>query len=395
MAVKKIHPRKESKRISLVEERARLAIESAKLGVYEIDLLTDVMETNERFDELFGFDRNVSHKTYFDAIHPDDVPIRNSAYTAAMSTGSIRYEVRVMWKDGSIHWLKVAGKVFYDGTLPIRLLGVVQDITDQKEFEEKLAKEVADKTRDLVASNLELKNINAELQQYVHVSSHDLQEPLRKVRIYTEMIMRRDHDRLSEASKTHFEKINAAAERLSTSLKDLLNFNSVNKDEQYSSVDLNEVVGMAESDLELVIAQKMAVVSYSSLPVVRAIPVQMHQLFYNLLNNALKFSQGENTPVVDIKANALSSQIVQQYHHLDGSKKYVEIVVKDNGIGFDQQNAEKIFNMFQRLHDRKIFGGTGIGLALCKKVVLNHGGKIWASSAPGRGASFHIILPRD
>lgn len=395
MAVKKILPVNKTKQAFLIEERASLAIESAQLGVYEISLGADTIETNERFDTLFGFKARMPRKSYAAAIHPEDRPIRNSAYTEALDTGALHYQVRVVWKDGSIHWVKVNGRVFYDHGQPVKILGVVQEVTDQKEFEDELARQVADRTRDLMITNQELQNINAELQQYVQVSSHDLQEPLRKIRIYSEMILHRDHDKLSEASKTHFSKINIAAERLSTSLKDLLDFNSVNKDEQYADVDLNEVVKMAENDLELVISQKMAVINCKTLPVIRAIPVQMHQLIYNLMNNALKFSQGEITPQIDITSNSISSQNAQQYHHLSGSKKYVEIIVKDNGIGFEQSNAEKIFNMFQRLHDRKVFLGTGIGLTLCKKVVLNHGGKIWASSARGKGASFHIILPRD
>jgi light-regulated signal transduction histidine kinase (bacteriophytochrome) len=304
--------------------------------------------------------------------------------------------VRVIWKDSSVHWIKVTGKVFYNkDKMPIRILGVVQDITELKAFSENLAKQVEDRTKDLSISNQELQYINAELQQYVHVSSHDLQEPLRKIRIYTEMIMKREFETLSDVSKNHFTKITSAAERLSTSLKDLLNFNSVNKEEPYSSVDLNDVIRMAENDLELVIQQKEALINYHVLPVIRAIPVQMHQLFYNLLNNALKFSRDGIAPVIDITVDYLMTHYVQQFHHLEGNRKYIEIVLKDNGIGFEQQSAEKIFGMFQRLHDRKVYNGTGIGLALCRKVVQNHSGKLWASSAPGKGASFHIILPVD
>lgn len=394
MAPHKLQRRDHSREHSFAEERAALAIEAAELGVYEIDLATRSVDTNRRFDAIFGFSEQVDHASYLSAIHPEDMPLRNSAFVEAMITGRVCYEVRVIWKDGSIHWVKVTGKVFFDQTgSPVTVLGVAQETTEQKEFAEELSKQVADRTKDLLKSNQELKNINAELQQYVHVSSHDLQEPLRKIRIYTDMIMKRDRERLSEVSRAHFEKITLAAERLSRALKDLLNFNSINKDEQYSAVNLNEVIKMAEDDLELVVAQKSAVIECGRLPEVKAVAVQMHQLFYNLLNNALKFSSGEAPPHVAIMAHPISSQNAQQYHHLDGSRKYVEIIVRDNGIGFHQSAAEKIFTMFQRLHDRRVYDGTGIGLALCRKVVQNHGGRIWASSAPGKGASFHIILP--
>ncbi len=382
--------------VLFAQERARLAIESADLGVYEINLVDNSMEADNRFNTVFGFEGSVTRRQYIGVIHPEDVFIRNNAHLESLVTGRLSYEVRVIWPDKSLHWIKITGKVFYNQTRsPVKILGVVQDITELRELSDELSRQVENKTKDLIISNHELLKLNEELQQYAHVSSHDLQEPLRKIRIYAEMIMTRDLNNLSEASQNHFLKITAAAERLTTSLKDLLNFNSFNKDDPHISVDLNEVVRLAENDLELIIHQKAAVITYPVLPVLRAIPVQMHQLFYNLLNNALKFSGKENPSEIKISVYQLLSQNVHQFHHLNVNKKYVEIIITDNGIGFDQQNADKIFGMFQRLHDRREYSGTGIGLALCKKVVQNHGGKLWASSAPGKGASFHIVLPLD
>jgi light-regulated signal transduction histidine kinase (bacteriophytochrome) len=241
----------------------------------------------------------------------------------------------------------------------------------------------------------ELEKKNDELEQFAHVSSHDLQEPLRKILMFTGMIREKEYDNFSEFSKSRFDKITDAVARMSRSLKDLLNFTSLTKEEQFADVDFEEAVGTVENDLELVIAQKGAIIYKENLPVLKSIPLQIHQLFYNLINNALKFSKPDIAPEIRISCRKLNEAEKGQFKELDPVKEYYEIILKDNGIGFEQSYAEKIFVMFQRLHDKQKFGGTGIGLALCKKVVINHGGLIYAFSKPGEGASFHIILPNQ
>jgi hypothetical protein len=381
-------------KIEYAEERARLAIESADLGTFEINLLTGEMHTSERFKRIWGYDFALSREGYASVIHPDDQLIRQKAFADSMKTGNLHFEVRVIWKDASVHWIKAIGKLFYDdkGT-PTKLLGIVQDITDQKLFAEELARQVDSRTAEIKIANEQLRQINAELEQFAYVSSHDLQEPLRKIRMFTEMVQDSDGENLSPSAQTRLVKITDAAQRMSTSLKDLLNFSSLSKEEQFASVDLNGVVNAVLTDLELAIQQKEAMVYYEELPTLRAIPLQMHQLFYNLLNNALKFAKKDESPLITISSRLLKATEIESYPHLKADRQYCELVVKDNGIGFKQDTASKIFLLFQRLHDRQSYSGTGIGLALCKKVALNHDGDIFARSAPGEGASFHVLLP--
>jgi signal transduction histidine kinase len=203
------------------------------------------------------------------------------------------------------------------------------------------------------------------------------------------MISHRDFDKLSEDSRNYFSKINAAASRLSGSLKGLLDFNSLNREEQYEETDLSTIIENVCSDLELLIEQKKARLIIQSLPVIRGIPVQMQQLMYNLVNNALKFSGADGEPIIRIECGETT------YEEDNYRKTYHHITVADNGIGFAPENAEKIFVIFQRLHDRRTYSGTGIGLALCRKVVQNHNGKIWAESKDGAGATFHILIPKN
>jgi signal transduction histidine kinase len=174
-------------------------------------------------------------------------------------------------------------------------------------------------------------------------------------------------------------------------IRDLLDFSHINKaTEEFEQVDLNAIVNDVKSDLELLIFQKQAVINTDQLPTIEAIPIQMNQLIYNLLNNAMKFTKEDVQPVINIACRQIPKEELPS--GLSNSKNYFEIIIKDNGIGFDPRFAEKIFNMFQRLS--KSYSGTGIGLAICKKIADNHKGSIAAHSEPGQGATFTIVLPQ-
>jgi two-component system CheB/CheR fusion protein len=234
---------------------------------------------------------------------------------------------------------------------------------------------------------------NTELEQFAHVSSHDLQEPLRKIRTFAEILKDTAADQLDDASRRYVDKINSTAARMSDTLKALLNFTKMHREEKKMAVDLNTVVAQVLVDLELLISQKHAQIDVGDLPEIKAVPIQMQQLFYNLLNNALKFSKKDVPPVIGVRARKLEEEELLRYPNLQRFKTWYEFTVQDNGIGFEQQYAEKIFTIFQRLHTRKEFEGTGIGLSLVKKVIGNHGGEIRAVSAPGEGTTFRFILP--
>ena len=325
---------------------------------------------------------------WIDIVHPDEKEENIKKWMHSVQTGEdFIFHHRFRKHDGEYRWQLSRAVPLKDDKGNIQLwVGTSTDIHDQKLFEEDLQKRVAERTSELYKKN-------EELEQFAHVSSHDLQEPLRKIRMFTEMIKEKDYDRLSEFSKSRFDKISDAAARMSTSLKDLLNFTSLNREEQFCNIDLNEVIKDVQNDLELVIAQKNATIQIGTLPLINAIPLQMHQLFYNLLNNALKFSGSHTAPIIQINCQQVSVEVDCKFNQLNPEKTYYDISIKDNGIGFEQIQADKIFTMFQRLHTRQQYSGTGIGLAICKKVVINHEGCIYAESTPLNGATFHILLP--
>lgn len=246
--------------------------------------------------------------------------------------------------------------------------------------------------QDLKNNIQELESSNNELEQYAYVASHDLQEPLRKIRSFGSYLQDTQNEKLDEKGKMHLEKIMNAAERMSTLIKDILSFSSMKRRHEYVPTDLNVIVDGVLQDLDLLINQKNAIIKKDKLPTIDAIPLQMTQLFYNLLNNSLKFVKEKGQPQITITSKRFSKAEAQQFQ-LDSNKEYCQIVVKDNGIGFSEEYKEQIFGLFKRLNERHFYPGSGIGLALCRKVVNNHNGIIYAHSKEGDGASFYIVLP--
>ncbi len=248
---------------------------------------------------------------------------------------------------------------------------VLVDITERKETEQLLQRRAQ-----------ELARSNAELQQFASVASHDLQEPLRKVQAFSERLRTKYKDQLDEQGQDYLTRIGAATGRMQTLIVDLLAFSQVGRGElKMVTVDLGEVVRSVISDLEIRIQETDATVDLLDLPRVKADPMQMRQLFQNLIGNGLKYRRKGVPPLVRISATRSSD---------DGTCR---IEVADNGIGFDQDYAERIFGIFQRLHGRSAYQGTGVGLAICRKICERHGGSIVARGRPGGGATFTVVLP--
>ncbi len=236
----------------------------------------------------------------------------------------------------------------------------------------------------------ELNKSNHDLEQFAYIASHDLQEPLRKIRSFTELLEKNFDDK--EKAKKYLGKIDSSSERMSSLIKGVLNYSRLSTAETiFEQTDLQKIVEQVKQDIELVIEEKKASVTAGSLPVISAIPQQVYQLFYNLINNALKFSNGK--PVVSITAKVLPVSDIKLYPDLHPAVKYTVLSFKDNGIGFDQKYAQQIFTIFKRLNSKETFEGTGIGLSLCKKITDNHHGVISAESEPGKGTTFTVILP--
>ncbi|MGZ3846872.1 MAG: CheR family methyltransferase, partial [Flavisolibacter sp.] len=282
------------------------------------------------------------------------------------------------------------------------ILVAMQDITErkllerkEKSFSEELEREVIDRTKELRTSNLNLQYSNESLDQFASIASHDLQEPLRKIQTFASLLKGKFESSLSQDGKEMINKINVAADRMSQLIKEVRQYSKVVYTPRiFKPTNLDGILKNVLSDLELRIIETKATIHYEeSLPVIDALPLQINQLFYNLLTNALKFYKEPSTPVVVIAYRYLESEELVKFPNLDKDIPHIEIKFTDNGIGFEQQFADQIFQIFERLHPADEFDGTGIGLALCKKIIENHHGHIYALSNENEGASFIIILP--
>ena len=267
-------------------------------------------------------------------------------------------------------------------------VGITRDIHEFKRAQEAL-RENEEKLRESAA---QLERSNRELQDFAYVASHDLQEPLRKIVVFGERLKEKAGDRLDAETLDYLQRMQKAAARMQNLINDLLTFSRVTtKAQPFAPVDLAATAHEVVDDLEGRIEMTQGRVELGSLPVIDAEPLQLRQLLQNLIGNALKFRRPEAPPVVKIEAKVYSGVLP----HVPDShpQPLCELTVSDNGIGFDEKYLDRIFNVFQRLHTRNEYEGTGMGLAIARKIVLYHGGAITAKSAPGQGSTFIVTLP--
>ena len=259
--------------------------------------------------------------------------------------------------------------------------------------ERKISEEqVIELNRRLVENIDRLEAANKDLDRFAFMSSHDLQEPLRKIRTFTDLLHSKYKDVFNDDAIRYINRIQNAAERMQTLVKDILEFSKLSNDkDRFVETDLNILMDEVLADMESMIHEKKATVNVKSLPSLEVNPGLMRPLFFNLIGNALKYSQKEVEPVIDIYGEPDAND--EELNSVVKKKRYCRIYVKDNGIGFDQKYAEKIFDMFVRLHGKSEYPGTGIGLALCKQIVEKHQGYISALSTEQKGSTFIISLP--
>jgi two-component system, chemotaxis family, CheB/CheR fusion protein len=344
--------------------------------------------TARRLDEDLG-------DGWKDLIHEDDlIPALSIINKTINKKESFTVEYRMRRNDGQYRWVMENGEPNFspEGQF-IGYIGSCVEIHDKKLAQEEMEKLVQLRTKELNKAIEHLNHINEELSQFAYVASHDLQEPLRKIITYTDWL-REKHKDWTEKDNEFLQKIISSSQRMRKLINELLNFSKASGPEkEFVNTDLNEVLKNVITDLELLIDEKKAKISVGKFTSIHAIPLQMHQLFYNLISNSLKFSQKERPTEIVISERKLPAKKLKEFINLDQSRTYHEITVKDNGIGFDPQFAEQIFTIFQRLDTSDKYQGTGIGLALSRKIVTNHKGMIYATSEPGKGAEFHIIFP--
>jgi len=264
----------------------------------------------------------------------------------------------------------------------------------QKEVEERKASEerVKHLNEQLVANNASLKQMNEELDQFAYMASHDLQEPLRKIQVFSDKILRNNN--FDPDSEKYFGKIINSSKRMQHLINNLLDFSRhTTSSNDFRRTSLTELVKNVLMELEVEIEKSNARINYENLPVVSAVPGLMQQLFYNLFSNAIKFRKPSVDLVIDIKAEKMNPVDVSKFIKYGQGKKYYKITVQDNGIGFDDKYAEDIFRVFKRLHSYHEYEGTGVGLSICKKIVEKHNGFIKAESTIDNGSTFIIGLP--
>jgi len=264
----------------------------------------------------------------------------------------------------------------------------------QKEIEERKSSEqkVQLLNKQLIDNNAHLKQMYEELDQFAYMASHDLQEPLRKIQIFSDKII---HQKMpDEETKNYFTKIINASRRMQSLINNLLDFSRQSvSTADFIKTDLNQLMKETLNEMEIDIEKSKAKITYENLPVISAVPSLMQQLFSNLISNAIKFRKKTIAPIVHIRAEPMKpSEFLSYAGHVNGSN-YYKIIVSDNGIGFDESENQEIFKVFKRLHSYQQYEGTGVGLAICKKIIEKHNGFITAAGVPNRGASFIIGLP--
>ncbi|MBE0393524.1 ATP-binding protein [Flavobacterium sp. PL002] len=360
----------------------------AGFGHWKINLETKLYTFSDNFLRLLGVDpddfvptiENVSQY-----IHPDDVDYvlethMESLITLEPTTMMFRY----LLANGEIRYIRSVGSFTRNSIGDLVKTGVNYDISEQYK-----------KTLELEENNKELKSINEELESFNNIVSHDLQEPLHKIQMFISRIEVNEMDLISDQGKVYFSKIKLSANKMQTLLIDLVNYSrTIKGDKVFELTDLNQIVHQVIDDLSFNIEEKNAVIDLAVLPIIKVIPFQIEQLFINLISNSLKYSKNDVIPVISIFEEEIFANEIYE-NKIITNEEYCKIVISDNGIGFKQEYANKIFNLFYRLEKDVKYSGTGLGLAICKRIVENHDGFIQVNSEPNNGSQFALFILRN
>jgi len=364
-------------RLQIQNKIFNLAEEIASTGSYEWNLQTGELAYSDNLFRMLGClpqEFVPSTEKYLTFIHPDDKEQLNKT--------PLQLTYRIISKNGEVKYFRTTEKEIDDPGRRM-IIGTNQDVTPDIINTETLRKK-----------NIELEHVNKSLDQFASIASHDLQEPLRKIRVFTSLLKHRFDADLSVDTRGLIDKINASSERMSLLINDVLNFSRIcHAENMFMRTDLNQILDNTLTDFDLLILEKGASVRKGNLPVIEAIPLQINQLFYNLVGNALKFSKAGTAPVLTISSRMLPSEEIENASNLNGQLSYSEISFEDNGIGFEQQFSEQIFSIFERLNSQQQYSGTGIGLALCQKIAGQHQGGIRAEAQENNGSTFYVRLP--
>ena len=379
------------------------AQEIAQMGHWEWNVATNKVFWSDELFKVYGLpvsEEGLSYEIFLEHVHPDDRTNVDAFIKQAFSEKHFsEYYHRIITPDGHIKTLHARGEVFTNESGEIiKMIGTGQDVTEQKKTE-----------KELIIKSSELEVKNEELQKFAYIASHDLQEPLRKIKTYISRLQSVGEDEIKEPEReTYREKILNAADRMQRLIEDILNYSRMSSDaSRFEKTDLNLVLTNVLADMEVIIETNNAIIHADPLPVIEANSTQMGQVFQNIIGNAIKFRNKDVIPEIEIHWESITgSQIdaesqIKAHYKFSGwdenkywsVEKFCKIIISDNGIGFEPKYTKRIFEAFQRLTTHTKHEGSGIGLAISKKVIENHHGLIKADSVPGKGSTFVIILP--
>ena len=374
-------------KLKLLNESFNTAEKTAGFGHWMVNLETNTYTFSDNLYRLMGVEPNAFEPNLENTIkyfHPDDLEYVTKVHRESLiNHQSTSIVFRFLTATNEVKYIMGVGSFTKDGNGDLIKIGVNYDITNQYK-----------KTLELEENNKELKYINTELESFNNIVSHDLQEPLRKIQMFISRLEEKEFDLLSQQGRDYFSKVRVAANRMQTLLIDLVDYSrTVKGDKVFVETDLNKIIAETLLDLSINVEEKNAVIQIGNLPTIKAIPFQIKQLFINLVSNSLNYSQETQIPKISITSEIITEEEASE-NKIINKEDYYKIVVADNGIGFKQEYAEKIFLLFKRLETDPKYSGTGLGLAICSRIVDNHNGFIWAKSQPNKGAKFSIFLPK-
>lgn len=390
-----------NKELKAVNEQLRLSEERYARMINEVqDYAIILMDTggvienwNKGAEKIKGYKADEIIGKHFSIFYTAQDKQRNlpqQLLDIARKEGSATFEGWRVRKDGTMFWGSMVLTALHDtNNNVIGYSKVTRDLTERKIAEDKLQM-YAD---ELLQKNKELEQSNSELSSFSYVASHDLQEPLRKIQGFGNLIMNSEDANLSDTGKDYFNRMIKAAGRMQGLIDSLLEFSRTTTDiKNFETADLNELLEEVKKDMRELIESSGAVITSHPLPTLSIIPFQFRQLLANLISNSIKYAKKHVPPVIEVSAIRIPAKELPENFTV-ATADYYRITIRDNGIGFEQEYADKIFELFQRLHGKNEYTGSGIGLAICKKIAENHSGWINAESEPGVGSSFHFYLP--